>query len=88
MVGTANNVIGIRWRKFDSSGSSFTEGVEVLRVINNLKGGSGARDVAYYSFTLNLDLDLNDYVYWQVRNNSGTGNVTAEINSEWSIEER
>jgi hypothetical protein len=88
MVGTANDVIGIRWRKFDSSASTFSEGNEVLRVINNLQGGSGSRDVAYYNFILNLELDFNDYVYWQVRNNSGTDNVTAELNSEWSIEER
>ena len=88
MVGTANDVIGIRYRKFDSSGSSFTEGNEALRVINNLQGGSGSRDVAYYNFTLNLELDFNDYIYFQVRNNSGTDNVTAELNTEWSVEER
>ena len=31
---------------------------------------------------------MNDYVYFQVRNNSGNQNLTLELNSDWFLEER
>ena len=42
----------------------------------------------FYNFSFNVKLDQNDYVYFQVRNNSGNNNLTLELNSDFLIEER
>ena len=81
----ANNDIGIRLRKWDDSASSFVDFTERRRQVNSLVGG---RDVAIFNFSFNVNLDRNDYVYFQVRNNSGNQNLTLELNSDWFLEER
>ena len=82
---TRDNVLGIRLRKWNESGSFFEDFPEVRRQVNNL---SGARDVAVFNFVFNANLDQNDYVYFQVRNNSGNNNCTLELDSDWFLEER
>ena len=82
---TPDNDIGIRLRKWDDSASSFIEFNERARQVNNFVGG---RDIAFYNFSFNVKLDQNDYVYFQVRNNSGNNNLTLELNSDFLIEER
>ena len=82
---TPDNDIGIRLRKWDNSASSFIEFNERARQVNNFVGG---RDIAFYNFSFNVKLDQNDYVYFQVRNNSGNNNLTLELNSDFLIEER
>ena len=81
----ADNEIGIRLRKWDNSTSSFIEFNERVRQVNNLTGG---RDVAIFNFSFNVNLDQNDYVYFQVRNNNGNNDLTLELNSDYTIEER
>ena len=85
MESLSNNVLGLRLRKWDDSTSSFSEFTEVRRQVNNL---SGARDVAVFNFVFNVNLDQNDYVYFQVRNNNGNNNITLELDSDWFLEER
>jgi len=82
---TQNNELGIRLRKWDDSASSFIDFDERVRQVNNFQGG---RDVAIFNFSFNVNLDQNDYVYFQVRNNSGNNNATLEENSDWILEER
>jgi len=82
---TANNDIGIRLRKWDNSASSFVNFTERRRDVNSFVGG---RDVAIFNFSFNVNLDQNDYVYFQVRNNSGNQNLTLELDSDWLLEER
>lgn len=82
---TANNDLGIRLRKYDDSAASFVDFTERRRQVNNLVGG---RDVAIFNFSFNVSLDQNDYVFFQVRNNSGNNNLTLELNSDWLLEER
>ena len=83
--GQANNDIGIRLRIFDASAGSFIDFAERRRDVNSFVGG---RDVAIFNFSFNVNLDQNDYVYFQVRNNSGNQNVTLEIDSDFLLEER
>jgi hypothetical protein len=64
------------------------EGVEQYsqtRVVNNLQG---ARDVAYFSGVFNISMNQNDEASWYVVNTSGTDDVTAELDSQWIVEER
>jgi len=82
---TRNNVLGIRIRKWNNSGSFFENFPEARRQVNNL---SGSRDVAVFNFIFNVNLDQNDYVYFQVRNNNGNNNCTLELDSDWFLEER
>lgn len=82
---TASNDIGIRLRKWDDSASAFVEFGEISRQVNNFVGG---RDVAFFNISFNVVLDQNDYVYFQVRNNSGNANVTLEDSSDFLVEER
>ena len=72
-------------RKWDDSTSSFSEFQERARQINSFVGG---RDVGFYNFSFNITLDQNDYIYFQVRNNSGNNNLTLEADSDFLVEER
>ena len=58
---------------------------ERARQINSFVGG---RDSGFYNFSFNTIMDKDDYVYFQVRNNTGNANVTLENGSDWVIEER
>ena len=82
---TANNVLGIRYRKYDASTTSYTTFTEQQRQVNSLVGG---RDVAIFDMIEYMSLDINDYVYIQVRNNSGNNNVTCEVDSFFVVSER
>ena len=81
----ANNDLGIRLRKWDDSAGGFIDFTERRRQVNSLVGG---RDVAIFNLSFNVNLDQNDYVFFQVRNNSGNQNLTLELDSNWFLEER
>lgn len=85
--GTANNQIACRLSKFDSSAGTTSPlpSTEQPRQINSLVGG---RDVAFFSMYGSLELDQNDYVFLEIVNNSGTGNLTVENGSSFILEER
>lgn len=82
---TATNEIGIRLKKWDNSAGSFSEFAERAREINSFVGG---RDVGFYNFSFNVTLDQNDYIFFQVRNNTSADNLTLELSSDFSIEQR
>lgn len=85
--GTANSQIACRLAKFDSSAGTTNPLTSTVqpRQINSLVGG---RDVAFFSMYGSLELDQNDYVFLEVVNNSGTGNLTVEDGSSFIVEER
>lgn len=83
--GPANDVISLRVRKFDSSAASFSTVLTQTRQINALVGG---RDVAFFAININTELDQNDYVFLEVANQTTTGNVEAEVDSYYIVEDR
>ena len=83
--GGANDEIDLKVVVWDNSASTFIDYKTQRRVINNFQGG---RDVAFFTFQDNIFLDQNDYVKLQVANSSDTTNVTAELNSEFTVEPR
>ena len=83
--GATGNEIAVRIKKWDDSASSFLDFQPTTRQINALVGG---RDVAFFTILSNIVLDTNDYLLFQVANNSGTGNVTLEVESNFIVEER
>ena len=82
-----NNSLTVRFRKWDDSASAFVDldYTAQTRVVNNLQGG---RDVAYFAIFVGAVLDQNDFLQLQVRNNSGSQNVTAELGSFFRVQER
>jgi hypothetical protein len=84
---TQNNDLSLRFVKWDDSASAFTnlDYTEQTRQVNNLQGG---RDVAIFTIINGVVLDENDYVFLEVRNNSGNSNITAESGSFFRIQER
>ena len=84
---TANNDLSVRFVKWDNSLSTFTnlDYTEQTRQVNNLQGG---RDVANFTIINGVVMDKNDYIYIEVRNNSGNNNVTAESGSFYRVTER
>ena len=83
--GNSNDEIAIRITKWDDSASSFLDFQPTTRPINALVGG---RDVAFFTILSNIVLDTNDYLLFQVANNSGNNNVTLELDSYFVVEER
>ena len=82
--GVQNDEIEIFLIKIDSLAAVTVEFTQT-RIINNLQGG---RDVAYFTGQSNVRLNQNDLIFWQVANVGGTGNVTLEASSAWSVRER
>jgi len=83
LEGTANNDYKISLVKV--SGGTPTIVRSYTRPINNLSGG---RDVAFYTGTTSAILNQNEYVFWEVSNESGTGDCTLELDSNWQVRER
>ena len=83
--GTAGNVISVKIVKWDDSASGFVDISSQVRQVNALVGG---RDVAFFNATTGFTLDQNDYIKLQVANDTGTANVTAEIDSFFTVLER
>lgn len=81
----ANNVIGIRITKYDSSTGLHQDFNPQLRQVNSLVGG---RDVAFFTIAENIELQQNDYIKFQVSNQTSTQNLTLEDNSFFRVSER
>jgi len=84
----ANDSISVKLRKWDDATSAFVEleYTTLTRVVNNLQGG---RNVAYFTLNIGLTLDLNDYMYVEVRHNEvAVTDIEAEIGSFFRIQER
>ena len=81
----ANDEIELKIVVWDNSASVFVDYKSTIRVVNNLQGG---RDVAFFNFVDTVILNTNDYVKIQVANTTSTSNVTAELDSEFIIEQR
>lgn len=82
---TQNNVVEMQLLVWRDATSSFEVAGAIRRVIDRLQG---VRDVAYYVGTANIVLNQNDYAKFQVANITSTGNITAELDSFYSVEER
>ena len=87
MESTQNNDLSVRFVKWDNSLSTFTnlDYTEQTRQVNNLQGG---RDVANFTIINGVVMDKDDYIYLEVKNNSGNNNVTAEASSFFKVKER
>lgn len=83
--GTANSEARIEIWKYDDSATSAAMVYSTSRQINSLVGG---RDVAHVSAVLFVDLELNDYLYLRIANDTGTDNFTIENTSTLLIEAR
>ena len=82
---TANDEVELKIVVWDDSASTFVDYKTVTRTINNVVG---SRDIAYYAVTSPLVLDTNDYVKLQVANVGATNDITAEITTEFLVQER
>lgn len=83
--GTANDEVDIKIVVFRSASSTFEDVKTQRRVVNSLLGG---RDVAYFVIVGNITLDENDYVKLQVANVNATADVTAELDSFFTVSAR
>jgi hypothetical protein len=75
---TANNVVDLKLVKWDNSAAGFVDLFVQRRQVNSL---IGARDVAFFNINVNIALDQNDYIYWEVANESSSADITAELDS-------
>ena len=83
--GTANDVVAVKAVIYRDATTSFEDGKIQNRVINSLQGG---RNVAYYIYIDSVTLNQNDYVKFQVANIGSTDDVTAELDSSFSVQVR
>ena len=81
---SANDVLTIRFLKWDNSASSFIEEGRQVRQVNSLVG---IRNVAFFTATFGVTLDQNDYLKLQVSSDD-TNAVTIEDNSFYTIATR
>ena len=82
---TPNDVLAVRIRVWRDATSSFLEFQPQLRQVNSFVGG---RDVAFFTIFTSIRLDQNDYIYFQIANNTGANDATLEVDGFYLIEER
>lgn len=82
---TPNDVLAVRIRVWRDATSSFLEFQPQLRQVHSFIGG---RDVAFFTIFTSIRLDQNDYIYFQIANNTGANDATLEVDSFYLIEER
>ena len=83
--GGQNDVIDLKLVKYDSSTTSNVDILIQRRQVNALVG---SRDVAFFNIVKNINLDQNDYIFWEVANETDTTNVTAELDSYFIVNPR
>lgn len=83
--GPANNSVSIRVKRWNSADSVFEFLPAQTRQINSFLGG---RDVGFFAVLNNVKLRQNDYVQLQIANNSGTGNLSVDVGSFITVDER
>ena len=79
IAGTQNNEIDIRITKSTDGGGTFP--VEINHIKRIINAFSGARDVGFFPINFIATLKEGEIIRIEVENKSGTGNVTAEIDS-------
>lgn len=84
-VCASDDEIDLKIVVWDDSASGFVDYKTIRRVVNSLQG---ARNVAIFSMIDNVVLDTNDYIKFQVANVAATNDITAELNTDFIIEER
>jgi len=77
--------ITLRVVKWDDSASAFVTVLDQTREVNNFQGG---RDLAFFNININTTLDQNDYIKLQTANVLATNNITAEVDSYYTVEVR
>ena len=82
---TANDEVDLKVVIFRAATTTFEDAKTIRRVISNLQGG---RNVAYYNLNSNVILSQNDYVKLQVTNITAADDVTAELDSFYTVEAR
>ena len=82
---SANDEVDLKIVIYRAATTAFEDAGEIRRVINNLQGG---RNVAYFALSDNITLNKNDYIKFQVANDSSTADITAELDSYYTIEAR
>lgn len=85
IVGTQNEELEVRIQKWDDSASSFVVVDTQRAIVNSL---AGSRDVALFDMSATVQLDRNDYLKLQIRNNASANNVTAELDSSLLVSAR
>lgn len=80
----ANDVLELKLVKWDNSASQFVDIASTFRQVNSL---IGARDVAGFNWEEEVELDRNDFIKFQIRNDDAA-NVTAEIDTTVIVEAR
>jgi len=85
--GSANKSLSVRFNKWDDSAGVFTplDYTIQTRTVISLVGG---RDVAIFSIMTSAEIDQNDYLKIQVRNNTDATDVTLEGSSFYRVKER
>lgn len=81
--GTANDDVTIRLILHD--GTTPTTVISRQGQIANL---SGNNDYIVFTFSTRVTMAENDYVYWEIANNTGTNNFTLVTGSQYSLAER
>jgi hypothetical protein len=84
-TGTANDLLRVKFVKWDNSASGFVDISTQLRRVNST---AGAADSAFFTLFFPLVLDINDYVKLQISNTSGARNATLTVDSFFTLQER
>lgn len=82
---TAGDDVKVHVVVYDDSAASESVVATSERVINSMPG---SRDVAFFDFRTSVNLDKDDYMYLKISNESGTADITVELDGLLRLSER
>lgn len=82
---TAGDILSLRVVRYNALAASTTILYTQTKEVYNF---SGPIDYALFSFFININLEVNDYVYLEVANTTAATNVTADISSYYRVLKR
>lgn len=80
--GNPNDELVLQISKWDDSAGIFIPWYSQTRPVNSLVGG---RDVGFFSLTVGITLDQNDFIKLEIANNTASRDVTVEVESFMTI---
>lgn len=83
--GPNNDLVTMKVTRFNDETQLWEDVLERQRQVNNLLG---ARDVAFFNFNGTITLRQDDIIRLEIANNSGTGNLTSELNGVLTLERK
>ncbi len=85
VIGTGNDMLKVAVVKYRAATASNVIVQEQERRVNSV---SGPNDTAFFNIATTTEMDVDDYIFFQIKNTTNTNNCTAQVDTHLLVGER